>query len=317
MFFIEKCARCGVKSDRVRLFDAIYEGSMDLLCERCSIIENIPLIKKMGDSQLKESEKPYSVYERMKRLSGVSASPEQREVMRINEKLKRLDEHPELELPVKERPELIEHFHWEIMKVRRRKGFSQRQLSEMLGIFEGDIEMLEKGELGFDYEDTIRKIERFFNIRLIKNPVFVKERNPVLLDEYGRELDFIPEPKIDEDEEKEPEDEYTRQLIEKQESEDFDLSRADLTKVHLKDLRELHRRRIDATKQEQREEQKKIEEKQKVIEARKEELRTFKERESKELDNLLGGSELLNSEENSEKENKVDKLFDEAFEDED
>ena len=67
----------------------------------------------------------------------------------------------------------------------------------------------------------------------------------------------------------------------------------------------------------QREEQKKIEEKQKVIEARKEELRTFKERESKELDNLLGGSELLNSEENSEKENKVDKLFDEAFEDED
>ena len=40
---VERCARCNVNEDEVRLFDAIYEGRMSSLCERCSIIENIPI----------------------------------------------------------------------------------------------------------------------------------------------------------------------------------------------------------------------------------------------------------------------------------
>ena len=85
-------------------------------------------------------------------------------------------------------------------------------------------------------------------------------------------------------------------------------------KVSLNDLMELHRKKIIASKEEQKIEQTKIQKKENLIEARKEELRLLRERQSKELDNLLGGSELLGvKKEEIEKENKVDKLFDEAF----
>ena len=42
----ERCARCDVNGEEVRLFDAVYDGRMGQICERCSIIENIPIIKK-------------------------------------------------------------------------------------------------------------------------------------------------------------------------------------------------------------------------------------------------------------------------------
>jgi len=44
---------------------------MSSLCERCSIIENIPIIKKPNASQLKESENTVKVFDRMKQLSGI------------------------------------------------------------------------------------------------------------------------------------------------------------------------------------------------------------------------------------------------------
>ena len=137
------------------------------------------------------------------------------------------------------------------------------------------------------------------------------EEVPILLDEYGNVLDHIPEP---ETEDKFSEDEYTHHLIKGDVDEDFDIHKADIKKVSLNDLMELHRKKIIASKEEQKIEQTKIQKKENLIEARKEELRLLRERQSKELDNLLGGSELLGvKKEEIEKENKVDKLFDEAF----
>ena len=51
--------------------------------------------------------------------------------------------------------------------------------------------------------------------------------------------------------------------------------------------------------------------KNRLAETRKEELRLLKEKQSQELDSLLGGSELLGGKE--DKENRVDRLFDEAL----
>ena len=165
-----------------------------------------------------------------------------------------------------------------------------------------------------------------------------QEQKPVLLDEQGEELESIPEPELEpiprleiEEFEIKPEivgvepsleeaeiieieeggdalaEESERDLsgidIEKGE---FDIDKADFRAVKIADLKELHRRRIEATKQEKVEEQKKIEERQRLIEARKEELRLKKERESGELDNVLGGAELLKEEEDFEKRKEFD-----------
>lgn len=332
---VERCARCNVNGDEVRLFDAIYEGKIGSLCERCSIIENIPIIKKPAASQLRDSEKAVGVYSRMKRLAGIKDSKKEETFFR-EDRLRELNEHPSLEIPEKDKLNLIDHFHWEIMKNRRRKGLSQKQLAEILGESEIVIQMLEKAKLPERAEQLIKKIEQFLQIRLTKISdtqrfLQTKRRTPVLLDSEGRELSKIPEPEIRRDiiekdseeklvddflesaetgikeskeyEIKEPSEEIN---IEKEkpsltgidiEKGEFDITKANLSAVKISDLKELHRKKIEATRKEQIEEQKRIESRNRLIEARKEELRLMKEKQSNELDNILGGTELLDSEE--------------------
>ena len=344
------CERCGVSEKEVRLFDAIHLDKMDVFCERCSIIENIPIIRKPNLSQLMEAEKRVKVYDRMKRLSGIKPLKKE-ETFFIEDKLKELDSNPNLELPEAEKLNLIDHFYWIITKNRRRGGLSHVQLAEAIGESKTAIEMIEKGKLPENALVLIRKIEQFFQIKLRKiserNKVSINEEEPVLLDEKGQVLEIIPEegivrfskefkPEIGNKEEGESEDGYYPRPIA-----DFDVRKARFDDVNIGDLRKLHRRKIEVTKREQMEEQKKIEERRRIlqalrekdrikmeekrkqermekqkleeekrnIEARRNELRTRKEKESKDIDKHLGGAELLKDNEFilSEK-NKSDEL---------
>jgi len=350
---VERCVRCNVNGDEVRLFDAVYEGKIGSLCERCSIIENIPIIKKPAASQLKESEKAVGVYSRMKRLAGIQDSKKQETFFR-EDRLRELNEHPSLEIPEKDKLNLIDHFHWEIMKNRRRKGLSQKQFAEILGESEIVIQMLEKAKLPEKAEQLIKKIEQFLQIRLTKISdtqrfLQTKRRTPVLLDSEGRELNRIPEPEIRRDIiEKDSEEELVDDFLEDAETRikeskenkinefndeeinvkkekprltginmekgEFDIAQANLSAVKISDLKELHRKKIEVTRKEQIEEQKRIEERNRLIEARKEELRLMKEKQSNELDNILGGTELLDSEGTTEELEDSEKI--EEFEDE-
>ena len=372
----EKCVRCDIDGDDVRLFDAIYDGKMESICERCSIIENIPIIKKPSSLQLRESEKAPGVFDRMRKLSGMRDIHKE-DIFFIEDKLKELDEMPELELPEREKLNLIEHFHWHIMKNRRRKGLTQEQLARSIGEGEMVIQMLEKGKLPENAEILFKKLEQFFQTKFTKisetERIFKEKQKlfePILLDEFGKELETIPEPEfevISEElgelgEELEVEPEMNRETevgsvsrapevkagsvsrapevhcrvetkrdnktpwletepivecevspqhilkprgeIGKNKFEDFNMKIANPKAVTIADLNELHRKKIEATREEKLEEQKRIEERQRLIQAKKEELRLLKERESKELDRVLGGVELLDD------QNKIE--FDEG-----
>ena len=197
---VDVCERCGVNGTEVRLFDGVYEGRMANLCERCSIVENIPIIKKPAASQLKESERGVEgVYDRMKRMSGVREEKGD-ETYFQEDKLQELEKHPELELPERDSLNLIEYFHWEVMKNRRRRGMSQKQLAESIGESEVAIQMIEKAKLPENAESIIRKLEQLFQVklrnvsemeRMLSSRAGIKE--PILLGEDGRELEIIPE----------------------------------------------------------------------------------------------------------------------------
>jgi len=326
---VEKCIRCGINENEVRLYDAIYEGRMSSICERCSIIENVPIIKKPAASQLKESEKGIGVFSRMKRLAGIKdEKPE--DVYFREDRLKELESNPELEMPEQEKLNLIEHFHWEIMKNRRRKGLSPEKLAEALGESSVVIQMIEKGKLPENAEGLIRKLEQFFQINLRKitetEKFFEKQKKePVLLDEKGNELEVVPEEEItiveSEKESSLKEDTSERELnnLDKKrdlsgidlEKGEFDISKVNLNEIKISDLRELNRKKIEATRQEKLEEARRIAEREKLIEARKEELRLLKEKEKTELDKVLGGTELIGG--NPEKEKEIFKDFDEEL----
>jgi ribosome-binding protein aMBF1 (putative translation factor) len=339
---VETCIRCDVSESEVRLYDAIYEGRMGSICERCSIIENIPIIKKPNASQLKETEKGEKVFSRMQRLSGVTEEKAQ-EVYYREDKLNELESKPELELPEHEKLNLIEHFHWEIMKERRRKGLSHEKLAESLGESVVVVQMIENGKLPENAESLIRKLEQFFQVKLRRVSEMQKylqeqKKEPVLLDEQGHELEVVPEEEVEvidiqegtdrmetdvsltshpspdsedeivlDSEDDEPKDMSGLDM----EKGEFDITQADLKEINISHLRELNRKKVESTKRERVEEARKIEERERLVEARKEELRLMKEQETNELDNVLGGTELIGG--NPEREKKVDE---ESFEEE-
>ncbi|MFA5259538.1 MAG: hypothetical protein WC979_04625 [Candidatus Pacearchaeota archaeon] len=304
---MEICARCGISEDIIKLYDAIYEGQMARLCERCVIIENLPVIRQPNAIQVRESEKGVGVYERMRKIAGLPENSKKSDVIVRGERLNLLNKNPNLEKPTNEKPKLIEHFYWEITRNRRRKGLSQQQLADTIHEPVIIIEMLEQGKLPEkNSHEIIRKLENLFQMRLKKvSELEVLERmkimqsKPVLLDSSGNRLEQIPEPEIIENVETVEEkvlDDGKRNFVATDNSGNLDLRKTDSSYVTVNDLKDLHKKRIEVSKQEMRVEQKRIEERERIIEARKEELRLFKEKESDDLDNMLGGAELLGKE---------------------
>lgn len=66
--------------------------------------------------------------------------------------------------------ELIDNFHWEILKYRREKNLSRKQLANALRVPEEELKMVERGELPRDDFILISKIESHIGVNLRKNP---------------------------------------------------------------------------------------------------------------------------------------------------
>jgi len=378
---MQTCDICNVEGDEVRLFDAIYDGQMAIICERCSIVENVPIIKTPNPDQLKESETSYPVHQRMKHLAGIHDSRKD-ETFFQEDKLKELDNNPDLEKPEKDKLNLIEHFHWEVMKHRRRKGMTQKHLAESLGESETSIQLIEKARLPDNAEIIINKLEQFFQTKLRNIPKEepTLDQEALLKDQLGNEIDTIPEeamiykkPELEINQEKtieqlsyehaqtldiedEPFDQPTPSTISTEPfiptapSGDLDLKRIDKEKTTIGDLQRFHETRSTEIEQEKQEEELKIEkrhrilresrerdrqiilerkkqellekqqakqqlilDRQRIIEQKKQELEDIKRKEAANIDQHLGGTELLNQEDKNQ-EDKI-KTVDE-FDDE-
>lgn len=162
---IERCDLCGRSDNEVRLFDTLSIGAAMRICEKCSLIENIPILKWPSTNQLKESEKPFGVRERLMRLAGFKQK-EKKET--VAEGLRNLKEHPELEKPSEASLKLVDNFHWKLMTERRRRGFTIKQLASRINESESAIVMLEKGNVPSNAFTLIKKLEQFFKFELIK-----------------------------------------------------------------------------------------------------------------------------------------------------
>lgn len=161
---MDTCFRCGAIGREVKLLDAIYENELVKICERCSIVEDIPIIRKPSTSQLKEAERSQGVSERLKILAGMKEKEEKHES--ILDQIRKLDENLELEKPREKPFNLIDNFNWHVQRARRNKGLSQKQLGWALGESETAVKMVEKGELPEEPEKLIRKLEQFLQITL-------------------------------------------------------------------------------------------------------------------------------------------------------
>lgn len=69
----EVCAVCGKTNREANLINAVLDRENEIvkMCEKCAIIEKAVIIPKPSKTQLQDSKIPYTVYERLVRMSGV------------------------------------------------------------------------------------------------------------------------------------------------------------------------------------------------------------------------------------------------------
>ena len=185
---MEICFNCGVPANRVRLFDAISDEGLIKVCEKCSRDEHIPIIRRPTTLQLKEAERKQSFYEKssLSLDKPKSETPEKKEQEVTLREI--VDRNYEQRIPKKvgPRPEMINNFHWIIMRARRMKKLTQAQLAKQVLESEAAIKMAEQGVLPEDDYKLVNKLENFLGIKIIR-PEFVEEVNPP---SFPRELGF-------------------------------------------------------------------------------------------------------------------------------
>ena len=344
---MNNCDICRVSSENVRLFDAINGLRMTTICERCSIINDIPIIKRPNSDQIKESEIT-RVSERMRSLSRIRSPiniQKRPEIFFREERLKELERNPELEQPEKENLKLMDNFHWEITKQRRKKGLSQKQLANAIGESEAVIQMIEKAKLPENAKKLIIKLEQIFQARLTKINEMPKKINKVLLiNEKGRELEIIPEDEEMIFREDGPEEiiptktaeqisleraekvlgikspETTKKINYLSQNRDLDIRKINRNETTIGQLRNIHEERGVMMKRRHEEEQIKMEERkrifneirereknrkdilekrrqeaerERILKEKKKEVEILREKEDKNFERYLGGSELL------------------------
>ncbi len=182
-----ECFICEVKGERMMLFDAIVREGVVKICEDCSVKEGIPVIRRVSDLQLKESEKNQSVYEKLSKMAGID--PEEHKakfedggaaetLRRQNEDLRKIVEKkrklsfPELKQVQSEpKDDLIRNYHWAIFKARRARRLTRMQVAEAIAEPEASIKLAERGILPDNYHGFIRKLQTFLGVSVFNKPI--------------------------------------------------------------------------------------------------------------------------------------------------
>jgi len=167
---MSSCFKCGVDESRAILFDAISRNGIVKVCRRCSIVENLPIIRK--NVQQEEDEK--------KKVAENFARNQTEESRRYGRPLPRSDDlalrnlvdsnfKKNLTEDLELKKTLIDNFHWALLRARRGKKMTQEQLAVALREPIIAINTLERGIVPEKSRELIIKLENFLFIKLRKS----------------------------------------------------------------------------------------------------------------------------------------------------
>jgi len=172
-----ECSVCGVSKEKVRLLDAISSEGIVKICESCSKEEDMPILRRPTTFQLKESEKELKIHDmllsvRRQKKESLEEPEKKDEKTKTEITLKEIaDKNYETAVPKekKPRPNLVDNFHWIIMRTRRLKKLTQEQLAKEISESTAAIKMVEQGILPEDDYRLVNKLEGFLGINLVKD----------------------------------------------------------------------------------------------------------------------------------------------------
>lgn len=184
-----ECFFCGGEGAE---FDAVTNEGIMKVCRKCSFEEEVPLIKKPTTYQLREAERKKPSFQ--EKANEERKEIEKEKVGRINVEKQNVtlkdivDAKYESKVVVEEKPKLnlIDNFHWIVLRTRRKKHLTQGQLASEIHESEAAIKMIETGQLPEDDYRLVNKLENFLGIKIREDENY----EPIMDQEPVRVLDF-------------------------------------------------------------------------------------------------------------------------------
>ncbi|MCF7910476.1 hypothetical protein K9L16_02280 [Candidatus Pacearchaeota archaeon] len=185
---MKECAKCGISETQTLLFDAISREGIKKMCNKCIKEENLPIMRRPNNFQVQEKEpEKQTVYQRLSKIAKLRSdySPTVETSKPNNELLKIAEKNFKENLEIEENYDgLVEHYHWKMMRARRLKKITQKELAEKIKEPEEAIKIIELGKLPKGYFRIISKIEREIGVSLMTPDFREKMQN------QGKKLDF-------------------------------------------------------------------------------------------------------------------------------
>lgn len=171
-----ECYRCGISDEEEKLFDAISGKGVVKICKSCAIEENLPLVQSVYSNK---PEKTKSVYERLSAMANLDPEThrkkvletERQEAMKARGKNTTLRDVIDYNLEKKKpqpRTDLVDNFHWVIMRARRSRKLTQKQLAENIGEPESVVKNAEEGIILNNADALVRKLEDYLGAKIRK-----------------------------------------------------------------------------------------------------------------------------------------------------
>jgi len=171
-FSMKECYVCSVGEDAAVLYEGVGKEGRVSVCRKCYFKNKIPLITKkevpMGDLPGE------SVRARLSRMAGIKESDEGYKRIKPNlqdvtlrDIIEKNFQEKMGDVKAEEVEGLISKFHWIVMRRRRQKKMTQKELADAILEPVSAIEYLEKGVLPKEHVKFIRKVERVLDIRLL------------------------------------------------------------------------------------------------------------------------------------------------------
>jgi len=178
-----ECDKCGISEESTELFNAISNKGVIKICKKCLEEWKFPLIQSVVPV---ETEKIESVYDRLSRMAHLdpqkhkenllekAREDSKKEKIAEREKMQNVILSKSIEENIREknihpRRDLIDNFHWVLMRSRRSKKLTRKQLAEKIGESEEAIKRAEEGMVLNNADIMLRKLENYFGIRIKKN----------------------------------------------------------------------------------------------------------------------------------------------------
>jgi ribosome-binding protein aMBF1 (putative translation factor) len=182
---MKECFICGINEEKTLLLEVISKEGIKYICKNCLKEENLPIIKKIENINFEKinNNSNNKAYQKLSKITKFNSSLYKKDKIIDSKSSYGLENFEKIK---RDFPNLIDNFHWIIMRARRIKHLTQEQLSNELEENENTIKLAEKGILPNNYYELIKKIENKLNIKIFNEKAREKMK------EEEKKLGFDP-----------------------------------------------------------------------------------------------------------------------------